>query len=139
MGLPHAVAFRGSFQQNICSVGLLLSLQCDGQAVDVQIDSSCEQEYALQGMLRHSVHWLSQLGLPLESSVLFSAASGSTAEGLLVLQAGKCMLKARGDLSAQDKAEWTLEAETECQLLQVVLGGFRREIWDQRQAMSGFN
>ncbi|XP_054698985.1 uncharacterized protein LOC129213269 isoform X2 [Grus americana] len=118
MGLPHAVAFGGSFQQNICNVGLLMNLQCDGRTVDVQIDTSCEHEYMLQGVLRHSVHWLSQLGLPFENSVLLSAATDSTTEGLLLLQAGKCKLKARGDLSVQNKAEWTLETETECHLLQ---------------------
>lgn len=124
MGLPHAVAFGGSFQQNICNIGLLMNLQCDGRTVDAQIDTSCEHEYTLQGMLRHSVHWLSQLGLPFENSVLLSAATDSTTEGILLLQAGKCKLKARGDLCIQNKAEWMLEMETECQLLQVALGGF---------------
>ncbi|XP_057263855.1 uncharacterized protein LOC130598454 [Pezoporus wallicus] len=118
MGLPHAVAFGGSFHQNICDVGLLMNLQCDGRTVNVQIDTSCKQEYTLQGVLRHSVHWLSQLGLPSENSVLLSAATDSTTEGILLLQAGKCKLKARGDLSIQNKTEWTLETETECQLLQ---------------------
>lgn len=124
MGLPHAVAFGGSFQQNICNIGLLMNLQCDGRTLDVQIDTSCEHKYKLQGMLRHSVHWLSQLGLPFENSVLLSAATDSTTEGILLLQAGKCKLKARGDFCIQKKADWTLEAETECQLLQVALGGF---------------
>lgn len=124
MGLPHAVAFGGSFQQNICNIGLLMNLKCDGRTVDVQIDTSCEHSYTLQGMLRHSVHWLSELGLPFESSVLLSAATGSTTEGVMLLQAGKCKLKARGYLRIQNKAEWTLETETECQLLQVALGGF---------------
>ncbi|XP_033921269.1 uncharacterized protein [Melopsittacus undulatus] len=118
MGLPHALAFRSSFHQNICNVGLLMNLQCDGRTVNVQIDTSCEREYTLQGVLRHSVHWLSQLGLPSENSVMLSAATDSTTEGILLLQAGKCKLKARGDLSIQNKTEWTLEAETECQLLQ---------------------
>ncbi|XP_075370784.1 uncharacterized protein LOC142415850 [Mycteria americana] len=118
MGLPHDIVFGGSFQQNICNIGLLMNLQCDDRTVDVQINTSCEHEYTLQGMLRHSVHWLSQLGLPFENSVLLSAATDSTTEGVLLLQAGKCKLKARGDLSIQNKAEWTLEAETECQLLQ---------------------
>ncbi|XP_064008707.1 uncharacterized protein LOC135180262 [Pogoniulus pusillus] len=118
MGLPHSVAFGGSFQQNICDTGLLINLQCDGRTVDVQINTSCKHEYTLQGMLRHSVHWLSQLGLPFENSLLLSAATDSTTEGILLLQAGKCKLRARGDLYIQKKAEWTLEAETECQLLQ---------------------
>ncbi|XP_061847955.1 uncharacterized protein LOC133625092 [Colius striatus] len=117
MGLPHAVAFGGSFQQNVCSVGLLMNLQWDGSTVDVQIDTSCEREYTLQGMLKHSVPWLRQLGLPFENSVLLSAATDSTTEGILLLQSGKCKLKAR-DLRIQNKAEWTLETETECQLLQ---------------------
>lgn len=122
--MPHAVAFEGSFQQNSCNVGLLMNLQCDGRTVDVQIDTSCEHEYTAQGMLRHSVHWLSQLGLPFENSLLLSAATDSTTEGILLLQAGKCKFKARGDLFIQNKAEWTLETETECQLLQVALRGF---------------
>ncbi|XP_027741644.1 uncharacterized protein LOC114058465 [Empidonax traillii] len=74
MGLPHAVVFGGSFQQNICNMGLLMNLQCD--------------------------------------------ATDSATEGILLLQAGTCRLKARGDLSIQNKAEWTLETESECQLLQ---------------------
>ncbi|XP_039239514.1 uncharacterized protein LOC113982708 [Pipra filicauda] len=118
VGLPRAVVFGGSFQQNICNVGLLMNLQCDGRTVDVQIDTSCQHEYTLQGMLRHSLPWLSQLGLPLENSVLFSAATDSATESILLLQAGRCRLKARGDLCIQDKAEWTLETESECQLLQ---------------------
>ncbi|XP_064318160.1 uncharacterized protein LOC135315238 [Phalacrocorax carbo] len=118
IGLPLAVAFGGSYQQNICNVGLVMNLQSDGRTVDVQIDTSCEHEYTLRGMLRHSVHWLSQFGLPFENSVLLSAATDSTTEGILLLQAGKCKLKARGDLCIQNKAEWTLETETECQLLQ---------------------
>ncbi|OPJ87781.1 hypothetical protein AV530_001177 [Patagioenas fasciata monilis] len=118
MGLPQYAAFGGSFQQNICNVGLLMNLQCDGRTADVQIEAACEQEYTLQGTLRHSVPWLSQLGLPLENSVLFSAATDSTTQCVLLLQAGKCKLKARGDLYIQNKAEWTLETETECQLLQ---------------------
>ncbi|XP_064529642.1 uncharacterized protein LOC135423377 [Pseudopipra pipra] len=118
VGLPRAVVFGGSFQQNICNVGLLMNLQCDGRTVDVQIDTSCQHEYTLQGMLRHSFPWLSQLGVPLENSVLFSAATDSATEGILLLQAGRCRLKARGDLCIQDKAEWTLETESECQLLQ---------------------
>ncbi|XP_030433966.1 uncharacterized protein LOC115658723 isoform X5 [Gopherus evgoodei] len=36
----------------------------------------------------------------------------------VTLQAGECKLKARGDLQTQNKTEWTLETETECQLLQ---------------------
>nr|XP_041575127.1 uncharacterized protein LOC115497284 [Taeniopygia guttata] len=118
MGLPRAAVLGGSFQQNICNVGLLMNLQCDGRAVDVQIDTSCQHEYTLQGMLRHSFPWLSQLGLPFENSVLFSAATDSTTEVILLLQAGRCRLKARGDLCVQNKADWTLETETECQLLQ---------------------
>ncbi|KAK2543908.1 hypothetical protein Q9966_002757 [Columba livia] len=118
MGLPQYAAFEGSFQQNICNVGLLMNLQCDGSTVDVQIEAACEHEYTLQGTLRHSVPWLSQLGLPLENSVLFSAATDSTTQSVLLLQAGKCKLKARGDLYIQNKAEWTLETETECRLLQ---------------------
>lgn len=124
MGLPQYAAFEGSFQQNICNVGLLMNLQCDGSTVDVQMEAACEYEYTLQGTLRHSVPWLSQLGLPLENSVLFSAATDSTTQSVLLLQAGKCKLKARGDLYMQNKAEWTLETETECQLLQVALEGF---------------
>lgn len=122
--MPQYAALGGSFQQNICNVGLLMNLQCDGRTVDVQIEAACEHEYALQGTLRHSVPWLSQLGLPLENSVLFSAATDSTTQSVLLLQAGKCQLKARGDLCIQNKAEWTLETETECQLLQVALSGF---------------
>ncbi|XP_059718042.1 uncharacterized protein LOC132335482 [Haemorhous mexicanus] len=118
MGLPHAAVLGGSFQQNICNVGLLMNLQCDGRAVDVQIDTSCQHEYTLQGILRHSFPWLSQLGLPFENSVLFSAATDSTTEGIFLLQAGRCRLRARGDLRIQNKADWTLETETECQLLQ---------------------
>ncbi|XP_055661896.1 uncharacterized protein LOC106112882 isoform X1 [Falco peregrinus] len=118
MGLPHAAAFGGSFQQNICNVGLLMNLQCDGRTVAVQIDTSCEHTYTFQGTLRHSVPWLSQLGLPFQNSVLLSAATDSTTEGILLLQAGKCKLKARGDLYIQNKTKWTLETETECQLLQ---------------------
>ncbi|XP_064582376.1 uncharacterized protein LOC135454311 [Zonotrichia leucophrys gambelii] len=118
MGLPRAAVLGGSFQQNICNVGLLMKLQCDGRAVDVQIDTSCQREYTLQGMLRHSFPWLSQLGLPFENSVLFSAATDSTTEGIFLLQAGRCRLRARGDLCIQNKADWTLETETECQLLQ---------------------
>nr|XP_047909692.1 uncharacterized protein LOC106041217 isoform X1 [Anser cygnoides] len=118
VGLPHAVAFGGSFQQNTCNIGLLMNLQCDGKTVDVQMDTSCKNKYAFQGMLRHSVPWMSQLGLPFENSVLFSASTDSTTEGILLLQAGKCKLKARGDLCIQNKAEWTLETETECRLLQ---------------------
>nr|XP_009681790.1 PREDICTED: uncharacterized protein LOC104149710 [Struthio camelus australis] len=118
VGLPRAVAFGGSFRQNICNVGLLMNLQCDGQTADVQIDTSCEREYTLQGMLRHSVPWLEELGLPFENSVLFSAATESTTEGILLLQAGRCNIKARGGLYVQSKPEWTLETETVCQLLQ---------------------
>ncbi|XP_030814120.1 uncharacterized protein LOC115909152 isoform X2 [Camarhynchus parvulus] len=118
MGLPRAAVLGGSFQQNICNVGLLMNLQCDGRAVDVQIDTSCQHEYTLQGMLRHSFPWLSHLGLPFENSVLFSAATDSTTEGIFLLQAGRCRLRARGDLCIQNKADWTLETETECQLLQ---------------------
>ncbi|XP_071300797.1 uncharacterized protein [Agelaius tricolor] len=118
VGLPRAAVLGGSFQQNICNVGLLMNLQCDGRAVDVQIDTSCQHEYTLQGMLRHSFPWLSQLGLPSENSVLFSAATDSTTEGIFLLQAGRCRLRARGDLCIQNKADWTLETETECQLLQ---------------------
>ncbi|KAF4791976.1 hypothetical protein TURU_125831 [Turdus rufiventris] len=118
MGLPHAAILGGSFRQNICNVGLLMNLQCNGRAVDVQIDTSCQQEYTLQGMLRHSLPWLSQLGLPFENSVLFSAATDSTTEGIFLLQAGRCRLRARGDFCVQNKADWTLETETECQLLQ---------------------
>ncbi|XP_050836234.1 uncharacterized protein LOC103817726 [Serinus canaria] len=118
MGLPRAAVLGGSFQQNICNVGLLMNLQCDGRAVDVQIDTSCQHEYTLQGMLKHSFPWLSQIGLPFENSVLFSAATDSTTEGIFLLQAGTCRLRARGDLHIQSKAYWTLETETECQLLQ---------------------
>ncbi|XP_025917655.1 uncharacterized protein LOC112964145 [Apteryx rowi] len=118
VGLPHAVAFEGSFKQNICNIGLLMNLQCDGKTADMQIDTSCKHEYTLQGMLRHSVPWLRELGLPFENSVLFSAATDVTTEGILLLQAGRCNLKARGGLCIQNKAEWTLETETECQLLQ---------------------
>lgn len=124
MGLPRAAVLGGSFRQNICNVGLLMNLQCDGRAVDVQIDTSCQHEYTLQGMLRHSLPWLSQLGLPFENSVLFSAATDSTTEGIFLLQAGRCTLRARGDFCIQNKADWTLETETDCQLLQVVLGSF---------------
>eukprot|EP00075_Anas_platyrhynchos_P035498 XP_027324751.1 uncharacterized protein LOC101802132 isoform X2 [Anas platyrhynchos] len=116
MGLPHAVAFGGSFQKNTCNIDLLMNLQYDGKTVDVQMDTSCKNKYAFQGMLRLSVPWTSQLGLPFENSVLFSASTESTTGGILLLQAGKCKLKARGDLCIQNKAEWTLE--TECQLLQ---------------------
>ncbi|XP_023792385.1 uncharacterized protein LOC111935942 [Cyanistes caeruleus] len=118
MGLPRVAVLGGSFRQSICNVGLLMNLQCDGRAVDVQIDTSCQHEYTLQGMLRHSHPWLSQLGLPFENSVLISAAADSTTEGIFLLQAGRCRLRARGDLCVQNKADWTLETETECQLLQ---------------------
>ncbi|XP_064376460.1 uncharacterized protein LOC112981027 isoform X3 [Dromaius novaehollandiae] len=118
VGLPRAVAFEGSFEQNICNIGLLMNLQCDGKTADMQIDTSCEHEYTLQGMLRHSVPWLGELGLPFENSVLFSAATDTTTEGILLLQAGRCNLKARGVLSIQNKTEWTVETETVCQLLQ---------------------
>ncbi|XP_058278614.1 uncharacterized protein LOC120759796 [Hirundo rustica] len=118
MGLPQAAVLGGSFRQNVCNMGLLMNLQCDGRAVDVQMDTSCQQGYTLQGMLRHSLPWLSQLGLPFENSVLFSAATDSTTEGIFLLQAGRCRLRARGDLRVQSKADWTLETETDCQLLQ---------------------
>ncbi|XP_066186507.1 uncharacterized protein [Sylvia atricapilla] len=118
MGLPRAAVLGGSFRQDICNMGLLMKLQCDGRAVEVQIDTSCQHEYTLQGVLRHSLPWLSHLGLPFENSLLFSAATDSTTEGIFLLQAGRCRLKARGDLRVQNKADWTLETETECQLLQ---------------------
>ncbi|XP_062444584.1 uncharacterized protein LOC134147453 [Rhea pennata] len=118
VGLPHAVAFEGSFKQNICNIGLLMNLQCDDKTANTQIDTSCEHDYTFQGILRHSVPWLEELGLPFENSVLFSAATDATTKGVLSLQVGKCNLKARGGLCIQNKAEWTLETETLCQHLQ---------------------
>nr|XP_042717557.1 LOW QUALITY PROTEIN: uncharacterized protein LOC101945417 [Chrysemys picta bellii] len=118
VGLPQTLVTWGSFIVNTCNISLTINLQCDGKTADVQIDSSCGHKHAFQGMLRHSVPQLSDIGLPAENSVLLSAAKGSTVEGILLLQAGECKLKARGDLQTQNKTEWTLETETECQLLQ---------------------
>ncbi|XP_034640166.1 uncharacterized protein LOC117884128 [Trachemys scripta elegans] len=118
VGLPQTLVTWGSFIVNTCNISLTINLQCDGKTADVQIDSSCGHKHAFQGMLRHSVPQLSDIGLPAENSILLSAAKGSTVEGILLLQAGECKLKARGDLQTQNKTEWTLETETECQLLQ---------------------
>ncbi|XP_032635523.1 uncharacterized protein LOC116824393 [Chelonoidis abingdonii] len=118
VGLPQTLVTGGSFIVNTCNVSLTINLQCDGKTTDVQIDSSCGHTHAFQGMLRHSVPQLSDIGLPAENAILLSAAKGSTIEGILSLQAGECKLKAKGDLQTQNKTEWALETETECQLLQ---------------------
>ncbi|CAM2099649.1 unnamed protein product [Caretta caretta] len=118
VGLPQTLVTWGSFIVNTCNSSLTINLQCDGKTADVQIDSSWGHKHAFQGMLRHSVPQLSDLGLPAENTILLSAAKGSTVEGILLLQAGECKLKARGDLQTQNKTEWTLETEMECLLLQ---------------------
>ncbi|KAM7152521.1 uncharacterized protein RBU57_012670 [Macrochelys suwanniensis] len=117
-GLPQTLVTWGLFIVNTCNISLTINLQYDGKTANVQIDSSCGHKHAFHGMLRHSVPQLSDLGLPAENSVLLSRAKGSTVEGILSLQAGECKLKARGDLQTQNKTEWTLETEMECQLLQ---------------------
>ncbi|XP_043379497.1 uncharacterized protein LOC102932729 isoform X4 [Chelonia mydas] len=118
VGLPQTLVTWGSFIVNTCNSSLTINLQCDGKTADVQIDSSWGHKHAFQGMLRHSVPQLSDLGLPAKNTVLLSGAKGSTVEGILLLQAGECKLKARGDLQTQNKTEWTLETEMECLLLQ---------------------
>ncbi|XP_043349367.1 uncharacterized protein LOC119862732 isoform X3 [Dermochelys coriacea] len=118
VGLPQTLVTWGSFVVNTCNISLTINLQCDGKTADVQIDSSWGHKHSFQGILRHSVPQLSDLGLPAKTTILLSAAKGSTVEGILLLQAGECKLKARGDLQTQNKTEWTLETEMECQLLQ---------------------
>ncbi|XP_067407568.1 uncharacterized protein [Emydura macquarii macquarii] len=117
-GLPQTLVTWGSFIVNTCNISLTIQLQCDGKTVDVQIESSCGHKHTFQGMLKHSVPQLSDLGLAPENTILLSAATGSTIEGILSIQAGECKLKARGDLQTQNKTECTLETEAECQLLQ---------------------
>ncbi|XP_074867207.1 uncharacterized protein LOC142021855 [Carettochelys insculpta] len=118
VGFPRTLVTWGSFIVNTCNISSTINVQCDGKTADVQIESSCGPKYVFQGILRHSVPQLSDLGLPVKNSLLLSAAKGSTTEGILLLQAGECKLQARGDLQTQNKTEWSLEMELDCQLLQ---------------------
>ncbi|XP_075755429.1 uncharacterized protein LOC102446612 isoform X2 [Pelodiscus sinensis] len=118
LGLPQTLATWGSFIVNTRNISSTINLQCDGKTADVQIESSCGHKHVFQGILRHSVPQFSDLGLPAQNSILLSAAKGSAIEGLLLLQAGECKFKARGDLQTQNRTEWTLETEMGCQLLQ---------------------
>ncbi|XP_019350266.2 uncharacterized protein LOC102557779 isoform X1 [Alligator mississippiensis] len=118
VGLPQTLVTEGSLTVNTCNVSLTVNLQCDRKTAYAQVESSYGQKYTLGGMLRHSVDWLGDLGLPAENSAQLSVAKSSMTEGILSLQIGECKFKARGDLQTQNKTEWTLETETDCQHLQ---------------------
>lgn len=132
VGLPQTLVTEGSLTVNTCNVSLTVNLQCDRKTAYAQVESSYGQKYTLGGMLRHSVDWLGDLGLPAENSAQLSVAKSSMTEGILSLQIGECKFKARGDLQTQNKTEWTLETETDCQHLQVSLWLLKKSIWNRR-------
>lgn len=103
-----------------CLSNLTASLQFDGKAARLQLDAACEPRYSVHGVFRHSIPLLSQQGLPQDNQLTLSAARGPRAGGIVLLQAGKCRIKASGDLKPGKRSEWTWATETACQLIKVV-------------------
>ncbi|KAK1162419.1 hypothetical protein AOXY_G17278 [Acipenser oxyrinchus oxyrinchus] len=140
-GLSHSLAAGASLTVGSCLSNLTASLQFDGKAARLQLDATCEPQYSVHGVFRHSIPLLSQQGLPQDSQLTLSAARGPTAGGTVLLQAGKCRIRASGDLKPGKRSEWTWATETACQLIKgvtlpahsqfngsVVLDGCRAEL-----------
>eukprot|EP00062_Callorhinchus_milii_P022148 gi/632979677/ref/XP_007906603.1/ PREDICTED: uncharacterized protein LOC103188417 [Callorhinchus milii] len=118
-GVPQDLETRGSVHIHSCSVGLKASLQSDGKTAELQLETTCEPKYTVQALLRHTLPQLSDRGLPRESRLVLSAVRGATLEGSVLLQSGKCRVRARGDLATGTKTKWMWATETDCQVLQV--------------------
>ncbi|MGH0152589.1 UNVERIFIED_CONTAM: hypothetical protein FKN15_024522 [Acipenser sinensis] len=119
-GLPHSLAAGASLTVGSCLSNLTASLQFDGKAARLQLDAACEPRYSVHGVFRHSIPLLSQQGLPQDSQLTLSAARGPRAGGTVLLQAGKCRIRASGDLKPGKRSEWTWATETACQLIKGV-------------------
>ncbi|XP_033883614.3 uncharacterized protein LOC117416563 isoform X1 [Acipenser ruthenus] len=119
-GLPHSLVAGASLTVGSCLSNLTASLLFDGKAARLQLDSACEPRYSVHGVFRHSIPLLSQQGLPQDNQLTLSAARGPRAGGTVLLQAGKCRIKASGDLKPGKRSEWTWATETACQLIKGV-------------------
>ncbi|XP_041126505.1 uncharacterized protein LOC121326918 isoform X4 [Polyodon spathula] len=119
-GLPHSLAAGASLSVGNCLSNLTVNLQFDGKAAGLQLDAACEPRYGLHGVFRHSIPLLYQQGLPQDSQLTVSAARGPRAGGTVLLQAGKCRIRASGDLKPGKRSEWTWATETTCQLIKGV-------------------
>ncbi|KAJ1096857.1 hypothetical protein NDU88_001988 [Pleurodeles waltl] len=117
MGFPHKIVTEGSFYANTCNLNMNTTLQLDGKAVALHLESSCDQQYTVYGSLNHSMPKLSKIGVSSENAILLSAGKGSTHEGVILLQAGSCKISARANFEPKNKTEWMLETESDCQLL----------------------
>ncbi|XP_078518884.1 uncharacterized protein LOC144784068 [Lissotriton helveticus] len=117
IGLPQNIVTEGSFHANTCNLSMNTTLQLDGKAAALHLESSCDHKYTVHGSLNHSMPKLSKIGVPSENSILLSAGTGSTLEGVILLQAGSCKASATADIQTKNKMEWMLETESDCQLL----------------------
>ncbi|XP_054849643.1 uncharacterized protein LOC129339063 [Eublepharis macularius] len=116
--LPQKLASEGLFLIKTYNVSLATDLQLNSKNATLRLELSSTDKYTMKGTLSHSLPHLRDLGLPSESSVLFSVTNGSVLEGLLLLSAGSCKLEANGELQPHNRTEWTLEMETDCKILQ---------------------
>ncbi|MEE6498373.1 hypothetical protein FKM82_003056, partial [Ascaphus truei] len=117
LNFPKNLLTNGSLQRNPCDLGLSVGLEYDGKNANLHLRTSCEP-YSVQGSLNHSIHHLTNLGLPPANQILLSAVRGPSMGVLLSLQAGQCRMNARADIKPSNKTEWMLHTETDCQLLQ---------------------
>lgn len=119
--LPRNLDSRGSFLISTTNVSLTASLHCDGRTSDLQLGMSLANESHMQGIPGHTLPPLHHQGRPPESSIPLSVMSGSNLVGHLLLQEENCKLMAEVEVLVENKTKWTLEWETDCKVLQVVL------------------
>ncbi|KAM4697783.1 uncharacterized protein WCC33_013385 [Rhinophrynus dorsalis] len=113
---PKSLFMNGSLQRNPCDFALSVKLGYEGKDASLHLKTSCDP-YILKGSLNHSIHQLNNIGLPTVNQIMFSASSGPSLGGQVLLQSGQCSINAEANIKSSKKTEWMIHTETDCKML----------------------
>ncbi|KAL0966760.1 hypothetical protein UPYG_G00299790 [Umbra pygmaea] len=117
-GLPASLDFHGLISLVPCQLALHCTLKMDNHDLTLELGQSCRPVAHLSGSLEHSFPGLQTRGLPLKTIIEASAPEGPGTSGALLITAGSCRVKAKGDLGPNGRTLCWWAMESDCPLTQ---------------------
>ncbi|KAJ8011260.1 hypothetical protein DPEC_G00056310 [Dallia pectoralis] len=117
-GLPASLAFHSLLSLVPCQLALHCTLKMDNNNLTLELAQSCRPSAHFSGSLEHSFPGLRARGLPRKTSIEASAPDGPERAGALLITAGSCQVRAKGDLGSNERTLLLWAMESDCLLIQ---------------------
>lgn len=116
--MPTQSRLTGSIQKDKCQAELLCLLETEGKTAHLEVRAECKPKITLEFLFRHDLPQLKKI--PRENKLSITAEKQLKYHIGIQVKLDACDLKMNGDFHPENKLQWKMFMENNCQTIQVL-------------------